>query len=552
MTPLRKHFPVVFFLAFVATQAQAQITGIKIVGDTCASLTLDLQALGTSSSPYFAWDFGDPASGTNNTVTITGASPSPFPTHTFSSAGSYTVCVSLQEPGDPVSTVCRTIAIGLCCSGSIASNDSCLQNSIPFSIVSDSVILGVSWNFGDPTNGSSNTSNGLSPGHVFSAVGPYTVTANVAASCGTFQATYDLNIIDCNVPCTGTITISDNCLLNGTVFQVSSASTITGITWDFGDPSTGSSNTSIFVAPVHVFSGLGTYNVTANVTALCGSFQVSYTIVIIDCTTNCTGIIASADSCLQAGTSFQVTSSAILTGINWNFGDPASGVNNTSSAVTPAHVFSAAGSYTITADVTAVCGSFQLSYVLQVVDCTTNCTASIVSADSCLQSGTSFQIVADSPLSAVIWDFGDPGSGSANSSIAIAPTHRFSTSGTFSVRAIINTVCGIDTLYRSVSVTDCDSIAEACPFYVPNAFTPNGDGKNDQFNPESDCAFTTYDFQIFNRWGNLLYRTTSPSEKWDGRYNGANCSEGMYVYLITYGFGPSDLKSAIGAVTLIR
>lgn len=90
------------------------ITGIKINGDTCNTTDIAFQALGTSSSPYFFWNFGDPASGVNDTVTIIGTSPSAFPTHSFSSPGIYEVCVSFQEPGAAVSTVCRSISIGLC------------------------------------------------------------------------------------------------------------------------------------------------------------------------------------------------------------------------------------------------------------------------------------------------------------------------------------------------------------------------------------------------------------------------------------------------------
>jgi len=93
---------------------QPTITGIKINGDTCnINTNFSIQAIGTSNSPYFFWNFGDPNSGTNDTITITGLSPSPFPNHTFSAVGTYTICVSFKEPGLPVATICRTVKIGL-------------------------------------------------------------------------------------------------------------------------------------------------------------------------------------------------------------------------------------------------------------------------------------------------------------------------------------------------------------------------------------------------------------------------------------------------------
>lgn len=66
-------------LLFSCTLVQAQITGIKIAGDTCTDISLSLQAEGTSSSPYFFWEFDDPASGTNDTATFTGLSSLPYP-----------------------------------------------------------------------------------------------------------------------------------------------------------------------------------------------------------------------------------------------------------------------------------------------------------------------------------------------------------------------------------------------------------------------------------------------------------------------------------------
>lgn len=91
------------------------ITSIKLVGDTCAlPASISFQAEGTSFSPYFFWEFGDPASGVNDTLTITGQSPIPFPTHMYTTAGQYTICVSFQEPNFPISTICRTISINTC------------------------------------------------------------------------------------------------------------------------------------------------------------------------------------------------------------------------------------------------------------------------------------------------------------------------------------------------------------------------------------------------------------------------------------------------------
>ena len=181
------------------------ITGIKIVGDTCnVSTNFAIQAIGTSNSSYFFWDFGDPNSGTNDTITITGLSPSPFPAHTFSSAGIYNICVSFKEPGFPVDTVCRTVKIGLCsvnppaCIASFTVKDSCVINPSRFSSISSSSINSVTWNFDDAESGVSNTSTLLNPIHQFTSEGNFTVTATFVLSCGNYVASQNVQIFKCD------------------------------------------------------------------------------------------------------------------------------------------------------------------------------------------------------------------------------------------------------------------------------------------------------------------------------------------------------------------
>ena len=184
---------------------QPSITGIKINGDTCnINTNFSIQAIGTSNSPYFFWDFGDPNSGTNDTITITGTSTSPFPNHTFSAAGTYTICVSFKEPGLPVATVCRTVKIGLCnvnppsCIASFDVRDTCEINPTGFSIASSATINSVVWNFGDAESGVSNTSSLLNPTHQFTSEGNFNVTAIVAMTCGNYIVSQNVQIFKCD------------------------------------------------------------------------------------------------------------------------------------------------------------------------------------------------------------------------------------------------------------------------------------------------------------------------------------------------------------------
>ena len=84
--------------------------------------------------------------------------------------------------------------------------------------------------------------------------------------------------------------------------------------------------------------------------------------------------------------------------------------------------------------------------------------------------------------------------------------------------------------------------------YVPNAFTPNGDGINDFFEIIGEGYECLKSLTIYDRWGNIVFKTNSLPLKWDGTRNGKPAGEGVYVYVIEAITG--DKRA--GTVTLIR
>ncbi|MDP1799840.1 MAG: gliding motility-associated C-terminal domain-containing protein, partial [Bacteroidota bacterium] len=88
---------------------------------------------------------------------------------------------------------------------------------------------------------------------------------------------------------------------------------------------------------------------------------------------------------------------------------------------------------------------------------------------------------------------------------------------------------------------------------MPTGFSPNGDGNNDFFSPVGSAFFTTdFDFRIWNRWGQEVFRSTDPSVGWDGYYSGQQAITGVYAYLITYKNIYNEPKILKGNVTLVR
>lgn len=80
------------------------------------------------------------------------------------------------------------------------------------------------------------------------------------------------------------------------------------------------------------------------------------------------------------------------------------------------------------------------------------------------------------------------------------------------------------------SITKIITLAEDPSFFVPSAFTPNGDGLNDLFMPKL-VAVSIYQMRVFDRWGKLLFSTTDPTKGWDGKLNGGDVlTTDTYIY----------------------
>ncbi len=94
-----------------------------------------------------------------------------------------------------------------------------------------------------------------------------------------------------------------------------------------------------------------------------------------------------------------------------------------------------------------------------------------------------------------------------------------------------------------------------CPDYIffPNAFTPNGDGINDTYKPYNGGRFVYYDFTIYNRYGQPVFKSNSPQNAWNGNVKGGNKPiTGSYVWVCNYQFAGQQKVQKKGAVTLIR
>jgi gliding motility-associated-like protein len=201
-----------------------------------------------------------------------------------------------------------------------------------------------------------------------------------------------------------------------------------------------------------------------------------------------------------------------------------------------------------------------------VVDCQVNSNLDCVSGSPALSASitmigkstvSKFTVYPlDTIISFPLITFTDESTGSTNCTIdwgdgTITPCdsiqHSYHATGTFIIKEFVNNDVGcFDSSFAQVVIRPEYSL------YIPNAFTPNGDGLNDVFRPvyKGDEKFSML---IFNEIGEQIFSTEDPVTGWDGRYRGELCPEGAYVYKIEFTDRNSPgKKSYKGRVFLLR
>jgi gliding motility-associated-like protein len=153
--------------------------------------------------------------------------------------------------------------------------------------------------------------------------------------------------------------------------------------------------------------------------------------------------------------------------------------------------------------------------------------------DSCFQTNQLFSLNSTTSVNSIQWDFGDPSSGISNTSSQLSPQHTFSSSGDFTITAIVDNTCAIDTVEFELLLVDCQNTdSSENSFEFPNVITPNNDGINDFF--EIDNLPENTEVIILNRWGNVVFSSANYQNNWDGiDISGKDLVDGVYTYKFT-------------------
>jgi len=312
--------------------------------------------------------------------------------------------------------------------------------------------------------------------------------------------------------------------------------------WDYGD---GSAPDIAGLTPnrLHRFPGPGTYFVKLSVidTRFCNSPAF-----IIDTLRINALVVALPDKialgCVGDSIQFRNRSLAGLSWY-WNFGDPASGSLNESTAFEPIHIYNTPGTYTyyLIAYDSTTCNKIDTSEFFQ-IKVVEKPIALFTWAPNPPEPNvpvrfTNLSSFADTYL----WEFGD-----GESSTAFAPVHEYNATGRYVARLTATSRAGCAAVYELQVDVIINPLLD-----VPNAFTPGRFGINSVINVRG-FGIGKMNWRIYNRWGQMIFQSASKRQGWDGFYKGKLQPIDTYTYTLDVEFTDGKKLRKTGDITLLR
>lgn len=224
---------------------------------------------------------------------------------------------------------------------------------------------------------------------------------------------------------------------------------------------------------------------------------------------------------------------------SWNFGDPASGINNIATTANAAHSFSAPGKYTVTLTVSGPDNApSTITKDVYIIDATVMMLNPVICSTNTGGSLTVNVTGANGVPLSYVWNTNPP---------QMSATINNLSEGNYTVQITGTDVCPLTATGKAEKELSCIGI------YFPTGFTPDNDGKNDGFGPlGSLLSLTDYKLSVYNRWGQRVFYSTNPFEKWNGKVGGFNTDGNIFVWLAQFSIANQSLETRKGSVVLIR
>ncbi len=350
------------------------------------------------------------------------------PMHTYFASDDYEVCLTTTNICGASEVFCQTVSVGC---AAMSPSFEVIQNELSssFNDVSGGNITSWIWTFGDGAS-----SNEQHPAHTYTLPGDYEVCLTINNNCAEATTLCQQISVSCAAPQSG-FSFSSN-FYTASFLDATTNNPATWA-WSFGDGTFSSQQN-----PAHTYGNAGFYEVCLTTTSICGSTTTCQEIEIV-----CVPPDADFDL-LEDELSITLNDASTFDPVEWlwTFGD-----GNTSDLPNPQYTYAAPGNYLLCLEVSNGCGSDQSCQQVN-VSCAAPVAAFSANENELQVSFTDNSFNMPSQWQ---WDFGD-----GNASSQVSPSHTYNLPGDYEVCLTVSSVCGVNTICQSVSVSCAAPLAD--------------------------------------------------------------------------------------------
>lgn len=488
------------------------------------------------------WNFGDGATATTNT-----------PTHIFTSAGAYTVSLSVENnKGCKSKLVTKNVIVHPLPVPDFLMPAICLADKfaafINTSAIKDNTLdqFRYQWNFGDSNaSPANNLSSYKSPAHAFNAIGIYPVQLQVTSGNGCVKDTLKNFTVNGSQPVANFLIDPSVSFCSNTDIIITDASSVNfgsiariEIYWDYiGNPTRVIVDSFSFPGKkyTHRYKDFGnplTKEMTVRYVVYSGISCVNEMVQKITIKASPAITFSALNNICAGAGSFALTQAVEINGLTGTGtytgeGVNASGVFDPSSAGT--------GDHTIRYDFLAAnnCTAFAEQSIKVFEQPVAN-----AGPDRTMLSGGFISLDASAAGNGLLYEW-TPNTSIENNHVIVPK---------------ISPVQDIAYTLKVVSADGCEAKDEVLvtvvkDIFVPTAFSPNGDGLNDTWRIPFIDSYNGASVQVFNRYGEVVFQGKGKMIMWDGKYKGEQQPAGSYVWLLNAGSGRKIMH---GTVTIVR
>lgn len=280
----------------------------------------------------------------------------------------------------------------------------------------------------------------------------------------------------------------------------------------------------------------GTYSVILSSN---GCFEYD-TVVVTDQVTGASFFTIDTSGCVPVTINFTDLSTVnfgMIVQWGWKFGD-----GSFSTIQNPVKTYAIPGSYSVELEVTSSLGCKDDTVIIGFIDVYPFAIADFYFTPA-FTNTRELVIFSNFSIntSSFKWYFGD-----GDSSVLASPTHEYLEEGLYEITLIAMNPFGCnDTIIKTIEIKD-----EL--YFVANSFTPYPEGKNPEWGFVGLKQLDEFELQVFDRWGEVVFETTDPSNTWDGKYENELCPQGVYTWRVKMKFKSRKIVEKIGHVNLLR